>query len=444
MRIRARTTHAFTNRAAASSERLNLWLSSAIVVVGLGCAFSIHAQNPAVDLCTGLVTDKSPRPKAAVSRPAKGVAFKDAAFGTRVLRITDVRADFGKEIIRPMYSTIPAWNIDESRLVLWIRDKGHALFDGRTYAFLGMLDVDPSDIEQLYWDAKDPDLLWYNVSAEEGDRSLRQLTHYRVSSGEKTVIYNYPSAGRPRASNVDNGGDPQYPSWDMALWGVRVELRGDAGSEKFAFSLPAKKEGKRVANDGATPQACPSGGCMWVPEKRGSRVIEPRTMQTVRQLKLWGDEHGNLGRNAAGEDFFAAVQFDSNPAGTLIVENLQTGEVKPIVSPANGYPYPPSGTHISAVAFRARGWVAVSIVGKPEGKQVLHQELLLANVDSGRVCRIAHHHSFGKNGRFDYWAEPHVTISPSGTRVVFASDWDNGNSVDTYVVELPAYKPPTR
>ena len=167
-------------------------------------------------------------------------------------------------------------------------------------------------------------------------------------------------------------------------------------------------------------------------------------MQTVRQLKLWGDEHGNLGRNAAGEDFFAAVQFDSNPAGTLIVENLQTGEVKPIVSPANGYPYPPSGTHISAVAFRARGWVAVSIVGKPEGKQVLHQELLLANVDSGRVCRIAHHHSFGKNGRFDYWAEPHVTISPSGTRVVFASDWDNGNSVDTYVVELPAYKPPTR
>jgi hypothetical protein len=32
-------------------------------------------------------------------------------------------------------------------------------------------------------------------------------------------------------------------------------------------------------------------------------------------------------------------------------------------------------------------------------------------------------------------------ISPSGTRVLFASDWGNGKSVDAYVVELPSYRP---
>jgi hypothetical protein len=33
-------------------------------------------------------------------------------------------------------------------------------------------------------------------------------------------------------------------------------------------------------------------------------------------------------------------------------------------------------------------------------------------------------------------------ISPSGTRLLFGSDWGNGPTVDTYVVELPSYKSP--
>ena len=31
--------------------------------------------------------------------------------------------------------------------------------------------------------------------------------------------------------------------------------------------------------------------------------------------------------------------------------------------------------------------------------------------------------------------------SPSGTRLLFASDWGNGATVDSYVVELPSYQP---
>lgn len=401
-------------------------------------AASGFAQSPPPDLCAGLISDKSAHPLVSSPRPAKGVAFKDPAFGTRVIRITDVRGDFGSGVAKPMYSTIPAWNIDESRLVLWIRDKGHALFDGRTYQYLGMLDVQPSDIEQVYWDSKESDFLWYIQSRETGGRSLRQLVLYQVSSGQKIPIHEFPNAGKPRGFKVDNGDDPQFPSWDMKLWGVRVSL--SKGSEKFSLTLPDNVEGARVINDGPTPQACPSGRCMWVPEKRGSRLVDPATLETVRQLRLWGYEHGNLGRNAAGQDFFAAVQFDSKPAGTLIVENLQTGQIKPLVSTANGYPYPPGGTHVSAVALRAPGWVAVSVVGRTDGRRVLDQELLLANVDSEKVCRIAHHRSHGKEGKAGYWAEPHATISPSGTRIVFASDWQGGEPVDSYVVELPSYK----
>lgn len=42
----------------------------------------------------------------------------------------------------------------------------------------------------------------------------------------------------------------------------------------------------------------------------------------------------------------------------------------------------------------------------------------------------------------DYWGEPHVTISPIGTRLLFGSDWsgsEDGVSVDSYVAELSSY-----
>lgn len=433
---------------APSTHPTRIGALAAAICLTLPNAAAAAAAGAGPDLCAGLITDKSAHAPASTPRPAKGTPIKDPVFGTRIIRITDAQADFGAKIVKPLYPTVPAWNADESRMILWIRDKGHALFDGRTYQYLGMLSVQPSDIEQLYWDPKDPDVLWYNYSWEMGGRSLRQLTRYQVSNGQRTVIYDYPNAGKPRAFDVDNGGDPQYPSWDMKLWGVRLEM--PKVSEKFSIALSGSggktdawrvTEGQRVINEGPTPQACPSGRCMWAPDKDGSRLVDPKTLETVKRLRLQGYEHGNLGMNAAGQDFFAAVQFDNQPNGTLVVENLQTGEVKTLIGPSTGYPYPPTSTHLSAVAFKAPGWVAVSAVGKPGRGRTLDQEVVLANVDSGKVCRVAHHHSFAKEGKWGYWAEPHVTISPSGTRMVFASDWENSDSVDAYVVELPAYRP---
>ena len=97
---------------------------------------------------------------------------------------------------------------------------------------------------------------------------------------------------------------------------------------------------------------------------------------------------------------------------------------------------------MSAVAQHRPGWVTVSVVGATSGKGVWDQELLLANTQpGGKVCRIGHHRSWSDNGKFGFWAEPHPVISPSGTRVLLASDWSNGKSVDAYVVEVLSYRP---
>jgi hypothetical protein len=86
--------------------------------------------------------------------------------------------------------------------------------------------------------------------------------------------------------------------------------------------------------------------------------------------------------------------------------------------------------------------VFVSTVGNTSGAGLLDLEMLVADTNTGTVCRIGRHRSWGKsNTQLDepYWAEAHMVPSPSGTRAVFASDWGNGTTVDTYVVELPTY-----
>ncbi|HOU91848.1 MAG TPA: hypothetical protein PLU22_12425, partial [Polyangiaceae bacterium] len=50
--------------------------------------------------------------------------------------------------------------------------------------------------------------------------------------------------------------------------------------------------------------------------------------------------------------------------------------------------------------------------------------------------------SHGSDGPQGYWAEPHVVISPTGTRLLFGSDWGGQDSVDAFVVELPSYVAP--
>lgn len=389
--------------------------------------------DPARDLCEGLVKSKSALPMAALNKPGKGQSVTDPRFGTRTVRITDVAEDFKARIAKPMYSTVPAWNADESMMILYVTEpaRGHALFDGRTYRFIRFLKITPTDIEHVYWSSTDPDVLFYPLAWEASGISLRRLIKFHVSSGYQEVIHEFPDAGAPGAYRVDFGGDPVYSSWDNDLFGFRRRGRTDTA---FTFRLSTAHETQRVTGD--APQIAPSGTKFLL----GDYVGDINTLTVIRKRKVKASEHGDMTLLANGQDVWASVQFDGY-AGTLVTENLNTGQVKTVIGPSTGYPYPPSGTHISGHAFKAPGWVAVSVTGDPSGKKMLHQEILLANLNNGSVCRVAHHRTAGKDGPNGYWAEPHITISPSGTRMVFASDWSGGSTVDSYVVELPSYRP---
>jgi hypothetical protein len=370
---------------------------------------------PPTDLCAGLVQDKAPHPMSPLAPPAAGGSVVDPEFGTRIRRITSApRSEGANAVIKPMYSTVQAWNADESYLVLWHRGQGHELYDGHTYRRIrNMRLVSPSDLEHVLWDPFDPDVLYYPSNYN----AVPNLMRYNVSSDTSVVAKRFefcPAGDWGRTLGM--GSAPRYLSW-----GERPRIVGlSCGDTKFLYDIGNDQVlGRTTVSTRVTAQPGASGRVAWFYDSYVYDIFFRR----LGAVAL-GDpsSHSSLGLSATGHDFMGSVVFDPPPGGTeaadvgtLVSFDLQDRTRKVVIGLATGYPYPPSTTHVSAIAHRRPGWVAVSAVGDPAGRRVLEQELLLANVDSGKVCRVGHHHSFAREGAWDYWAEPHVVISPSGT-----------------------------
>ena len=74
---------------------------------------------PAGSLCEGLVQDLVPHPMSPLAPPPVGQSVVDPEFRTRIRRVTAVPPAEGENaVIKPMYSTVQAWNANESFLVL--------------------------------------------------------------------------------------------------------------------------------------------------------------------------------------------------------------------------------------------------------------------------------------------------------------------------------------
>lgn len=384
---------------------------------------------------------------------AIGEAFTDPKFGTTIRRVTDVKHD-GRgthNVLKTVYSTISAWNADESYLILYRTDGGpatHELYDGRTYQFIRNLDeINPVDLEQIYWDTNDPDILYY------ANRTNNNLYRYRVSKNESELIRNFNA--QCGSLELHGGGDPMFNSWDSTKLGFACAPNGGV----FSYDLAGNSVGSLLPRqlDYGAPQAAPSGQRFFLNENNGSSsgqsaTVRDANMNLLRTLDLAsGDEHGAMSMLANGDDTWNAVAFDSGPngsgTGSVVQHNMVTGAARVLVGESKGYPYPPSGTHVGATAFHRTGLLAVSVKDDMRGDSLLDDELLYIDSDpatnpAGAVCRVGHHRTTAES----YWAEPHPAISPSGTRILFSSSWgdarDDSPVVNVYVVELPGYRRP--
>jgi len=398
--------------------------------------------SSAQDLSYGLVVnDLALHPMQPLVKPGYLQTVVDPSFGTTIRRITN--ANVGSGVV-PMYSTIQAWNADESLMILYdLNTSSHQLLDGTTYQYIRHLnDVNENDLEQLFWDFNDPDVFYFPSGSE--------FIKYTVSTQSQQVIVDLQQAinncttCNSCTGSINFGNDVQMMSWDSDVLSFRCN-----NDNVYAYRISTNT--LTEINSGYIGYTAP------MPGASGNRFYHRANVYDSNgnfdlALNSYGGEHSCLGKLPNGNDGYFAVTFSQGPqggcAGNLVAHDLTTGQCFEVISQAQGYDYSQSGTHISALAHKNTegGWVAASMIGYINGGQngqaLLDQELVIAKAEQGniKVCRIGHHRS--DEVEFDYWGEPHVVISPTGTRVLFGSDWsgsEDGQSVDSYVVELPSY-----
>ena len=416
-----------------------------------GCSLTMNAAKTVKavftstnsnDVCQGLVTDKNPRAIVPVAQPAVKGSYIDPAFGTRIVRVT--KAPLGSAI-KPVYSTTQTWNADESMMLLYQVGGTFHLYNGKTYDPIRVLsDVRPANIEGLFWHTSRPEILYYL------DATTKKAVEYNVLTRVKTDIADMAPVCN---SGITGGEDIMFTSWDSNTIGFRC--MSSAGMIGSFIDIAKRSVGStlNLASAGYTnfyaPQPSASGKYFYL----GGNVLS-RNLTFVSKLDLGNfAEHSSLGQDHLGRDSYNIVSFDVGPRGcdigSMVNYTLETGECRVLVGPKTGYPYTPSNTHVSALAYKNPGWLAASSVGKifttaseTKTPPVLSGEIYLAstNPNNTPVCRVGHHRSWGKSGKMGYWSEPHVVASPTATRLILGSDWHNSGSVDTYIIELPSYR----
>jgi hypothetical protein len=433
-------------------------------------------------------------PYSKLAKPAKGQTVIDPDFGTKITRITDCLKDFNALVAIPAYPTAMAWNCDETRFVLYITSantggqQGWALYDGTSYAFIRMLPINPGDIEQFYWDHKDPATLYYIDNHSEGNTTLADLTAINVNTQVKTIEYSFIEnlpAGWPRTGPVRCG----YPFalgvnaagdriWGLGAGGI-PNVNGQLGLNVFGFNQTTKtmifydtSVVPQAQARGTTPFPLLSGnGWVWPNAATqnssvGAVVILDINGKFVRNVAFDAYEHCDTAMNAAGHDMLVGSQFNRSTGGNgnVIVADLNTGVVQNLVGESSNpvFGYPTTGSLTGATAWKNPMWVVTGMTGDIYGTNnngptsnpttLLDQEVMLTNLTSGMNYRFAHHRSTGNYSnasQSNYWAQPNVTLSTSGTRILFQSDWGDADpsnpvlnpsaAVDTYVIELPSY-----
>lgn len=456
--------------------------------------------NTATDLSYGLRDfGQSPIPYSLLAKPAKGQTVIDPDTGMKITRITDCVNDFKNLCAAPAYPTAMAWNCDESYFILYLPGstaqsggtQGWALYDGKTYQFINMLNINPADVEQFYWDHQNPAIVRYIDNHSVGSTVLADLTEINVQTGNKTVTYSFlpnglppgfPTAGPircgyPFALGINSQGER---IWGLGAGGV-PNVDGELGLQVFGFNESTKQftlyDSTIIPQPqarGSTPfpslsgkyfiwNAAASTGLNSTPTTQ-SGIFDAITGQFIRWVNFDTNEHCDTAQNSLGQDLLVGSQFSRNTGGNgnVIVCNIETGEVFNFVGESSGWGYPVTGSLSGATAWKNPNWVVTGMTGDiygtnnngptPNPTTVLDQEIALTNLDTGKTWRLAHHRSTGNwsnASQSNYWAQTNVTFSTTGTRILFQSDWGcldpsnptvNPNApVDTYLLTLPSY-----
>lgn len=398
-------------------------------------------------------------PIAAVAKPTsragslEAPSYVDPAYGTRVYKATLAR-DFPDAVhVRHDYSRRPAFNADASRYLATTSNGYWLLYDGRSFRPLarkghgGSLAGMAADCEAI-WHPTDPKILFFTDPY--GGLIWRAKN---VETDTDTVIGDF--RGRlpwPEATAVWTKGEGMNSADGrlFAFMATRYDEKTKANKIYGLFTWDRVAD--RII---ATLDASAFGGAFpdHVSMSPSGRYVVPswayRTdlgtraytadFRSFRTL-LTDSEHSDLAIGPNGEDLYVVASYR---AGKVFAVDLATGQRTDLMSlyPARGASI--GAVHVSGQAFDRPGWVVLSTYGDadsgrepdPELRPPHRKVMLLELKPGGRSLSIAHTRTAARYG--GYFGEPQATISRDGSRVMFATNFDDGGPADSYLVTLP-------
>jgi hypothetical protein len=362
-------------------------------------------------------------------------------------RTTDLLPDDTSAGMKNEYSRVQSFNADGSRILVLGIDATWYLYDADTLQPRGQLPfggpVDPR------WDAGNPDLLYFSEGTS--------LMAYDVRAGEQSLVRDFAAdfPGQSLAAVWTRG--EGSPSLDGRYWGLMAEdqdwltaaflvydqqadqviatrdMRGASELDREIDSVTISPLGNYFL--AYFDDYCQPGQLGSDADPCGLMVYDRDLKNGRGLLRIVG--HSDLALDAQGREVMVYQDIDTDDISML---DLATGAVTPLW-PID-FSHTSIGLHLSGRAFRQPGWVLVSTHdGDPASYTWMDDQVFAMELKSGgRVVRLAHTHSLvDESQEHDYWAEPHASVNPDFTRVLFTTNWGRSGTgeVEMFLISLP-------
>jgi hypothetical protein len=377
--------------------------------------------------------------------PAAREPFLDPTFGTCIVRVSDRNLDISSDDPSPglknEYSRVQSFNSDGTLFLLYGTEGTWYLYDFATLRPLKQISI---GVEPR-WDSDAPNILYFIDET--------RLMTYDVSSGEQWILHDFVEDFPGQQLSAVWTRYEGSPSLDGRYWGLMAE---DEDWLTIAYLIYDLKEDRIVALrelrkplEVDSVAISPLGGyflaflddyCEW--NQLGDDaspcglMIYNQDLEDGRGLlRIVG--HSDLALDSMGNEVLVFQDIDTDHISML---DLASGRITPLW-PID-FTYSPIGLHFSGKGYDLPGWILVSTHNgaQPSATWMDNQVFALELKPEGRIVRFAHTHSLiDENQDHDYWAEPHATVNPNFTCILFTSNWGRSGTaeVDTFLIELP-------
>lgn len=347
--------------------------------------------------------------------PAVGGSYTDPIFGTVITRLTDSQNTINSasddnsvlDFISHEYSTMSAFNVDNSRMLLQ-HFSYFALYDGLGN-YLSDLPFDIGASSEPRWSRDDPAVLYY--------LNGNQIRHFNIQTNVDSLLREFPEY-----SVINSRGEA-----DLSFDGNHLVFFGD-NKEIFVYTLSTDSKGPVLfipnPGDANSLYLTPDNNVLVTWDDNGSSryngiELYDRNMTFLRQIAMAGG-HMDVARDANGDEVLLwanAGESNSVPVcvNGIVKIRLEDADRTCLLSLGWGM-----GLHISAPQNGDGFYVSTHGPSPDANWRAYQNEILKMSMDGQELNRLLHSRSKPSDGYYD---QPKVSVSRDGSRLIYASNF---------------------